>query len=75
MTISVNAHPGNTDSSGKHTCWTNCSKWGLNYGEYHGHSGSSTSSTSSDDTSSSSDESYVTYDDSPYIYMKQKVTI
>jgi len=31
------AHPGNTDSSGCHTCRTNCSSWGLGYGEYHCH--------------------------------------
>ncbi len=31
------AHPGNTDSSGCHTCRTNCSSWGLYYGEYHCH--------------------------------------
>jgi hypothetical protein len=31
------AHPGNTDSSGGHTCRTNCGNWGLNYGEYHYH--------------------------------------
>lgn len=68
MTISVSAHPGNTDDSGKHSCWTNCAKWGLEYGEYHGHDGDSTSSSSSDYTTSNSDESYDTYDDSPYIY-------
>lgn len=34
---SVLAHPGNTDSSGCHTCRTNCSKWGLSSGEYHCH--------------------------------------
>lgn len=34
----VSAHPGNTDSSGGHTCRTNCEHWGvLNYGEYHYH--------------------------------------
>ena len=33
------AHPGNTDSSGGHTCRTNCDDWGLNYGEYHYHDG------------------------------------
>ena len=33
----VLAHPGNTDSSGCHTCRTNCSSWGLSYGEYHCH--------------------------------------
>lgn len=31
------AHPGNTDSSGCHTCRTNCSNWGLSTGEYHCH--------------------------------------
>lgn len=33
----VLAHPGNTDSSGCHTCRTNCSSWGLSAGEYHCH--------------------------------------
>jgi len=31
------AHPGRTDSSGCHTCKTNCPNWGLLYGEYHCH--------------------------------------
>lgn len=31
------AHPGRTDSSGCHTCRTNCPSWGLSYGEYHCH--------------------------------------
>lgn len=36
--ISVKAHPGNTDSTGCHTCRTNCEeRWGLEYGEYHCH--------------------------------------
>jgi len=34
---SVSAHPGRTDSSGCHTCRTNCPSWGLSYGEYHCH--------------------------------------
>lgn len=33
----VAAHPGRTDSSGCHTCKTNCPNWGLSYGEYHCH--------------------------------------
>lgn len=33
------AHPGRTDSRGGHTCRTNCTKWGLDYGEYHYHNG------------------------------------
>jgi hypothetical protein len=33
----VLAHPGRTDSSGCHTCRTNCAKWGLSDGEYHCH--------------------------------------
>ncbi|WP_420178341.1 copper amine oxidase N-terminal domain-containing protein [Ornithinibacillus scapharcae] len=37
LTPIVNAHPGRTDSNGGHYCWTNCSKWGLSYGEYHYH--------------------------------------
>lgn len=39
MPETVFAHPGRTDSSGCHTCKTNCSKWGLGNGEYHCHSG------------------------------------
>jgi len=35
----VYAHPGNTDSSGGHTCRTNCESWGYSYGEYHYHGG------------------------------------
>lgn len=35
----VLAHPGRNNSSGCHTCNTNCGKWGLNSGEYHCHSG------------------------------------
>ncbi len=31
------AHPGRTDSSGGHTCRTNCTNWGLSTGEYHYH--------------------------------------
>lgn len=31
----VDAHPGGTDSNGGHRCLTNCSSWGLSYGEYH----------------------------------------
>lgn len=33
----VLAHSGRTDSYGCHTCRTNCSSWGLSYGEYHCH--------------------------------------
>lgn len=36
----VLAHPGRTDSSGCHTCRTNCASWGLSTGEYHCHGGS-----------------------------------
>ena len=55
----VYAHPGRTDSSGGHTCRTNCSQWGLEDGEYHYHDGSgsnesdSSNSTSSDESTSS----------------------
>lgn len=51
---SVYAHPGRTDANGGHTCWTNCSKWGLEYGEYHYHNGGKSSSSSSSPASNSS---------------------
>lgn len=35
--VITSAHPGRTDSSGCHTCKTNCPNWGLDYGEYHCH--------------------------------------
>lgn len=35
----VNAHPGNTDSSGGHYCRTNCSSWGVPWNQWHSHSG------------------------------------
>lgn len=35
----VLAHPGRLDSSGCHTCRTNYPSWGLEYEEYHCHSG------------------------------------
>jgi len=31
------AHPGNTDAYWCHTCRTNCTSWGLSYGQYHCH--------------------------------------
>ncbi|WP_128102327.1 copper amine oxidase N-terminal domain-containing protein [Paenibacillus sp. DCT19] len=54
---SVFAHPGRTDSNGGHTCWTNCSKWGLEYGQYHYHNGGSSSSSSSSSSKSSGSSS------------------
>lgn len=51
----ASAHPGRTDANGGHTCWTNCEKWGLEYGEYHYHNGGSSGSGKS--TSSNSDSS------------------
>jgi hypothetical protein len=35
--ISAQAHPGNTDKYGCHTCRTNCKKWGLKQNEHHCH--------------------------------------
>lgn len=35
--FAAKAHPGRTDSSGCHTCRTNCASWGLSSGEYHCH--------------------------------------
>lgn len=40
--LPVLSHPGNTDSSGCHTCRTNCPSWGLSYGEYHCHNNKGT---------------------------------
>jgi hypothetical protein len=31
------SHPGRTDRYGCHTCRTNCTQWGLSYGQYHCH--------------------------------------
>lgn len=39
LPMSVYAHPGGLDSNKCHYCRTNCSKWGLDNGEYHCHSG------------------------------------
>ena len=41
-TTDVLAHPGRTDSSGGHTCRTNCPSWGRSYGEYHTHGSTQT---------------------------------
>jgi hypothetical protein len=43
------AHPGNTDAYGCHTCWTNCSSWGLSYEEYHCHTPKSLCAIAADD--------------------------
>ncbi|GIO31088.1 MULTISPECIES: copper amine oxidase N-terminal domain-containing protein [Paenibacillus] len=51
------AHPGRTDANGGHTCWTNCSRWGLEYGEYHYHNGGHSSSGSKKSSSGSSSKS------------------
>ena len=56
-TSSVLAHPGRTDANGGHTCWTNCARWGLEYGEYHYHNGGNSSSSSSSTKSSKSSSS------------------
>ena len=47
LSATANAHPGRTDSSGGHTCRTNCESYGLDYGEYHYHNGGGGSSTPS----------------------------
>jgi hypothetical protein len=44
--VPAHAHPGRTDSSGGHTCRTNCASWGLGQGEYHSHGGGASGSTS-----------------------------
>ncbi len=33
----ASAHPGDLDSYDCHTCYTNCTTWGLSYGQYHCH--------------------------------------
>jgi beta-lactamase superfamily II metal-dependent hydrolase len=43
--IAAHAHPGKLDSNGGHTCWTDCEKYGLKYGEYHYHNGNGTNDT------------------------------
>ena len=43
----THAHPGRTDSSGSHTCRTNCNRWGLGDSEYHHHGGGGSSAGSS----------------------------
>ncbi len=52
----ASAHPGRTDSSGRHMCRTNCASWGLSYGEYHSHNsvttGTATSSSAASDSGS-----------------------
>ncbi len=48
----VFAHPGNTDSSGCHTCRTNCASYGLYTGQYHCHNSKSTSYSSYSSTPS-----------------------
>lgn len=58
----VHAHPGRTDSSGGHTCRTNCEKWGLKYGEYHFHNGEGTSGSSSNNVSSKNKPAYTQKD-------------
>lgn len=56
------AHSGRTDSSGGHHCWTNCSKYGYEYGSYHYHNGGSSSS-----GSSSSSYNYTEYEYTPVL--------
>lgn len=63
----IHAHPGRTDSSGCHTCKTNCDSWGLNYGEYHCHNGGSTGGTSTQ-------QLYVAPTSPPYIPPTTKPT-
>ncbi len=41
INFEASAHPGRTDSSGCHTCRTNCASWGLYTGEYHCHNAKS----------------------------------
>jgi hypothetical protein len=38
--VTVQAHPGGTNSSGCHVCRTNCAQYGLRPGQYHCHNSS-----------------------------------
>ena len=53
----VFAHPGRTDANGCHVCKTNCEQYGLSYGEYHCHNGSSPSGGGSSSSSGSGSSS------------------
>jgi len=59
------AHPGGTDSSGGHTCRTNCEDWRLDYGEYHYHDSTPAA------TSNDSDEGYDQGFDLAYSYTSE----
>jgi hypothetical protein len=48
--VPIHAHPGRTDSSGGHTCRTNCASWGYGQGEYHYHGGNGSSGGASEST-------------------------
>ena len=57
MSVNASAHPGGTDASGGHTCYSNCAAYGLSPGQYHNHgsgggSGGSGSTVPSDGSSS-----------------------
>ncbi len=54
--VDVFAHPGRTDSSGCHTCRTNCPSYGLSYGQYHCHGGSSNNKNNNKVNSSNKNE-------------------
>lgn len=55
----IYAHPGKTDSSGCHTCRTNCEKWGLQTGEYHCHNSWGSSSSGNSNSSSNSNSNTI----------------
>jgi hypothetical protein len=57
------AHPGATDAQGGHTCRTNCEQYGLDYGEYHTHSGSGNGGSTSGTSNGNAGTSVVTQAD------------
>lgn len=61
----ANAHPGRTDSNGGHTCYTNCEKWGLEYGEYHYHNDGDSSTSNSESNSNTDTKSESNTNSSP----------
>jgi hypothetical protein len=67
VTTLAMAHPGRTDANGGHTCRTNCGKWGLNYGEYHYHGGTTKKTSTSKSSQSSTSKTLNTKTERIYV--------
>lgn len=57
----VYAHPGRTDANGCHTCYTNCEKWGYEYGTKHCHNSSGSTDSNVNNSSEVKNNSTNTY--------------